>query len=414
MNGNQRIEAMMTLARRSLVLSVLIWFGAGCGGNETPSKMESDTSVTPPAAGTGSAPTKPSAATDSTPPKATAGSPGSVAAAGTRAVMPPATTAGTGTAAGSAAPPSTASAGTAAPAATAGAGGAAAPTGTGGTGGMTDMPTGTPTLFWLAFNSSQVMMSQDMKTATMFARTGTAPDGVAVDVEAGKVFWTNMGSALGTGGGTVQSANLDGSMVTTIVPAGVGTTFKQATLDHKNKKLYWGDREGRKLWRSDYDGKNYEAIVSGQTPEVVGCVVDSDAGKVYFTDRVGGKIWRVNTEMPAGATAENRTDLEMVLTGPRGSNTIDLEIDHVNKVLYWTDRTLGTVHAMQIDKPDTDKVIVPNLNEPIGICLDVPNGKIYFAELGGSISSAGLDGSNVQKGILRSSGATGCVVAYLP
>jgi hypothetical protein len=297
----------------------------------------------------------------------------------------------------------------------AGTGGGTAATGTGGTtGGMTDTPTGTPTLFWLAFNSSQVMMSKDMKTATMFARTGTAPDGVAVDVTAGKVFWTNMGSALGTGGGTVQSANLDGSMVTTIVPAGVGTTFKQATLDSKNKKLYWGDREGRKLWRSDYDGKNYEAIVDGLTPEVVGCVVDSDAGKVYFTGRTDGKIWRTNIEMPDGATAETRTDLEMVLMGPPGSNTIDLEIDHTNKVLYWTDRTLGTVHSMQLDKPETDKVIVPNLNEPIGICLDVPNGKIYFAELGGSISSAGLDGSGVERGILRSSGATGCVVAYIP
>ncbi|HET8940247.1 MAG TPA: hypothetical protein VFN67_42695 [Polyangiales bacterium] len=407
---------MMTLARRSLALSALLWLGAGCGGDEsTPSKTASETSVTPSAAGTGSAPTKPSVATGSTPPKTTAGSPGSVAMAGTGAVKAPAATAGTGTsagAAGSASPPSTGTAGAAAPA---GAGGAAALAGTGGaSGGMTDKPTGTPTLFWLAFNSSQVMMSKDMKTATMFARTGTAPDGVAVDVSAGKVFWTNMGSALGTGGGTVQSANLDGSMVTTIIPVGVGTTFKQTTLDLKNKKLYWGDREGRKLWRSDYDGKNHEAIVSGQTPEVVGVVVDSDAGKVYFTDRTGGKIWRTNIEMPDGATAETRKDLEMVLEGPPGSNTIDLEIDHTNKVLYWTDRTLGAVHSMQLDKPETDKVIVPNVNEPIGICLDVPNGKIYFAELGGSISSAGLDGSGVQKGILRSSGATGCTLVYIP
>jgi hypothetical protein len=205
-------------------------------------------------------------------------------------VKPP--TAGTGT--------SAATAGTAAPtsAGSAGTGGVSAPTGTGGTsGGTTDKPTGTPTLFWLAFNSSQVMMSKDMKTATMLARTGTAPDGVAVDIAAGKVFWTNMGSALGTGGGTVESANLDGSMVTTIIPAGVGTTFKQTTLDLKNKKLYWGDREGRKLWRSDYDGKNHEAIVSAQTPEVVGVVVDSDAGMVYFTDRTGGKIWRTNVAL---------------------------------------------------------------------------------------------------------------------
>lgn len=408
---------MMTLARRSLIVSSLLWLGgASCGGQEsTSSKTGSDTSVTPPEDGAGSAPTTPSAAAGTTQPRTTAGSPGMVAVAGTGSVEPPTTTAGKGAAsagpAGAAAPPSTGTAGTAAPVGT---GGGAAP-GTGGTsGGMTDMPTGTPTLFWLSFNSSQVMMSQDMKTATMFARTGTAPDGVAVDVTAGKVFWTNMGSALGTGGGTVQSANLDGSMVTTIVPVGVGTTFKQTTLDLKNKKLYWGDREGRKLWRSDYDGKNAEAIVSAQTPEVVGCVVDSEAGKVYFTDRTGGKIWRTNIDMPDGETAENRTDLEMVLMGPRGSNTIDLEIDHTNKMLYWTDRTLGTVHAMQLDKPDTDKVIVPNLSEPIGICLDVPNGKIYFTELGGSISSAGLDGSGVEHDILRSSGATGCVVAYLP
>src|SRR5215470_16510615 len=45
------------------------------------------------------------------------------------------------------------------------------------------------------------------------------PDGVVVDVEAGHIYWTNMGNP-SANDGAIERANLDGSNVKHIVPPG--------------------------------------------------------------------------------------------------------------------------------------------------------------------------------------------------
>ncbi|MEX4005620.1 hypothetical protein AB4Y38_43565, partial [Paraburkholderia sp. EG285A] len=37
------------------------------------------------------------------------------------------------------------------------------------------------------------------------------PDGIAVDAEAGHIYWTNMGSSLSADDGSIERADLDGS-----------------------------------------------------------------------------------------------------------------------------------------------------------------------------------------------------------
>ena len=56
------------------------------------------------------------------------------------------------------------------------------------------------------------------------------PDGVAVDVEAGHVYWTNMGTPP-VNDGSIERADLDGGNRTTIVPRGGTYTPKQLHLD---------------------------------------------------------------------------------------------------------------------------------------------------------------------------------------
>ena len=58
-----------------------------------------------------------------------------------------------------------------------------------------------------------------------------------------------MGSILGTGGGTLQRANLDGTGVERIVEPGITQTPKQMALDLEDQHIYWSDREGAKVWR---------------------------------------------------------------------------------------------------------------------------------------------------------------------
>jgi hypothetical protein len=232
-----------------------------------------------------------------------------------------------------------------------------------------------------------------------------------------------MGSLLGTGGGSLQRANLDGTMVETIVMPGVAQTPKQMQVDLVNKHAYWGDREGAKVWRSGLDGSMPTAIVSEHgLREVVGIALDVPAGKFYFSDRMGKKILRANIDMPAGQTGANRMDIEELLVLTGNATPIDLDIDHDKKMLYWTDRSLGTVHSANLDIPagqtamnrSDAKTLVTGLVEPIGMSLDVKINKMYFSELGGQVSEAALDGTALKRGLLRSGSASGVVLVHMP
>jgi hypothetical protein len=78
---------------------------------------------------------------------------------------------------------------------------------------------------------------------------------------------------------------------------------------------------------------------------------------------------------------------------------IDLELDLYNHVLYWTDRgdppRGNTVNRAPIDgKQKSPAILLTHLMEGIGIALDLKGGRMFVTDLGGSIYSAKLDGSD--------------------
>ena len=64
------------------------------------------------------------------------------------------------------------------------------------------------------------------------------PDGIVVDVDAGHIYWTNMGIP-SLDDGSIERADLDGKNRKTIVAQGDTYTPKQIILDKKGGKLYW-------------------------------------------------------------------------------------------------------------------------------------------------------------------------------
>ncbi|ROV99120.1 hypothetical protein VMCG_06625 [Cytospora schulzeri] len=274
------------------------------------------------------------------------------------------------------------------------------------------------------FNSGSVLeISGDGKTQKALVIDQSLPDGLDVDESAGLMFWTNMGIP-GQPDGEVHSAKLDGSDVKCIVPKGTTNTLKQLVVDSVSKKLYFCDREGLRVFRCNYDGSELEAIIKNgdwetdghedQTKWCVGITVSHKYGKFYWTQKGfsksgKGRIFSANIDMPAGETAETRSDVQLVL----GSlpEPIDLDIDESNNQLYWTDRgelpygnsvnraNLDPSSGLVIQKEGVkaNELLVRNLNEAIGLKLDFEAGLMYFTDLGGSLYRAKLDGSDKQK-----------------
>src|SRR6201996_7412327 len=86
------------------------------------------------------------------------------------------------------------------------------------------------------------------------------PDGIAVDVAAGHIYWTNMGNPAADDG-SIERADLDGQNRKTIVAQGGTFTPKQLQLEKNSGRLYWCDREGMRVMRANLDGSDIETLV---------------------------------------------------------------------------------------------------------------------------------------------------------
>ena len=257
-------------------------------------------------------------------------------------------------------------------------------------------------------------------------------DGIVVDVEAGHIYWTNMGVP-SLNDGSVERADIDGKNRKVIIPEGGTFTPKQIHLDKKNGKLYWCDREGMRVMRANLDGSKIETLVEtgrgdadrhDQTKWCVGITIDPQREQIYWSqkgpDNAGlGRISSTNTEIPRGETATNRTDIEVLFDGL--PEPIDLELDERNRVLYWTDRgdppRGNTVNRTPIDvKPksgDMPEIVLTHLMEGIGIALDVPGNRMFVTDFAGSIYSAKLDGSQSRNFLYAQGNLTGIAYAEL-
>ncbi|KAL3458632.1 3-hydroxyacyl-CoA dehydrogenase [Aspergillus heterothallicus] len=233
------------------------------------------------------------------------------------------------------------------------------------------------------------------------------PDGIDISRSTGRMFWTNMGHATSTHDGSVHSAKLDGSDIQILLPPGSVHTPKQLVVDDTAGKVYFCDREGMGVHRCNFDGSQHEILVqTGRVPEnkgdmtrwCVGITLDKARGYVYWTQKGPsksgqGRIFRAGINVPAGETAESRTDIKLLLDNL--PEPIDLELDEQAQRLYWTDRgehPLGcSLNSVDLSEPMQPETLRPKMatlarhfNEPIGLKLG-PCGEIYVGDLGGSI-----------------------------
>jgi DNA-binding beta-propeller fold protein YncE len=272
----------------------------------------------------------------------------------------------------------------------------------------------------------------DLKTLVSEGRK--LPDGLAVDVAAGHLYWTNMGNPKANDG-TLFRSDLDGGNLTTIVAPGGTFTPKQLQIDKPSGKLYWSDREGMRVMRANLDGSSIETLIDTSkgdsrpgvdaTKWCVGIAIDADAGKLYWSQKGGdnageGSILRANLDIPRGQSPTDRTDIELLYD--KLPEPIDLDLDFQSRLLYWTDRgdppRGNTVNRAPLDAPrgarPVPEIVFSHLMEAIGLALDPKHGRMFITDFAGSVYSANLDGSDPKTLLIAEGNLTGIAYVELP
>jgi hypothetical protein len=289
-------------------------------------------------------------------------------------------------------------------------------------------------LFFLEVSTGRVLsVNPDGSDRKVIVTGCRIPDGVVVDVEAGHIYWTNMGVP-NRNDGSIERTNIDGENRKTIVPEGGTFTPKQLHFEKKSGKLYWCDREGMRVMRCNLDGSQIETLVDpskgdarpghDQTKWCVGIAVDPDRAQIYWTqkgpdDAGKGRIFRAKIDIPNGETASNRTDIELLFDGL--PEPIDLELDLKDRLMYWTDRgdapRGNTVNRAPMDadanKRPAPDILLSHLMEGIGIALDFIGNRMFLTDLAGSIYSARLDGSEKKPLLVAQGNLTGIAYAEI-
>ena len=231
----------------------------------------------------------------------------------------------------------------------------------------------------------------------IYALVGASPQRFApgvdnalnITVGGGKVYWTEK---TGESGGTINSANLNGSDVTELtsikaVPMGIA-------VDVAGSKLYWTNSRGR-IQSADLDGSGITNVMQNLPSPMDLALAGGNAywtqgnGSVRFVNLRGQKVVR-------NVSTGTDTPGSLVIGGGK---------------VYWTETTGesgGTVNSANLNGTGATQ-LASILAAPMGIAVDGSRSKLYWTNSRGRVQSANLDGSGI-KNVVSGLGSPGDMV----
>ena len=214
----------------------------------------------------------------------------------------------------------------------------------------------------------------------------TTPRDVALDLTSDppKMYWVDAGRA-NLEEGKIQRANLDGSSPEALVTTGL-VNPQSIALDVAAGKMYWTDSgtggpnglQDDKIQRANLDGSNVETLLTYDNFLRVprGIALDVAGGKMYWTDIVRDRIRRANLDGTEPEDILNtRTFGGQSLGGPATApRDIALDLTSDPPKMYWVDAGTGNVDngklwRANLDGSSPEALVTSGLVNPQGIAL---------------------------------------------
>ena len=228
-----------------------------------------------------------------------------------------------------------------------------------------------PPMLWVDGGAIYALVGADVQK---FAPS--VDNALNIVIGGGKVYWTEK---TGESSGTINSANLDGTDVKELksikaVPMGIA-------VDVAGSKLYWTNSRGR-IQSADLDGSGITNVIPGGLESPMDLAL---AGSNLYWTQGNGSVRLVNL-----------TGQQVVRNVSTGTDTPGSVVVGGNKV-YWTEMTgdsSGTVNSANLNGTDV-KELKSIQAVPMGIAVDGSRSKLYWTNSRGRIQSANLDGSGI-------------------
>ena len=194
-------------------------------------------------------------------------------------------------------------------------------------------------------------------------------------VGGGKIYWTE---ATGESGGTINSANLNGSGVAEL--ASILATPIGIAVDTAGSKLYWTNSRG-KIQSANLNGSGITDVIPGGLEGALDIALAG--GNAYWTQ--GGNVRFVNLR--------GQKQIRNISTGTDTAGSLAI----ANGKVYWTEATGesgGTVNSANLNGSGATQ-LASILAAPVGIAVDTARSKLLWTNARGRIQSANLDGSGI-------------------
>lgn len=197
------------------------------------------------------------------------------------------------------------------------------------------------------------------------------------------IYWTNWGA------GSIQSAQLDGSSVFTLIPE-AGINLNQVAVG-RNGYIYWADYDANSIGRAKLDGS--EANPTWLTANTPSGLAVSDK-HIYWSDDGWGRVGRAKLD-----GSDSNPNFVTELVGPHG-----LAI-HGNN-LYIAETVTNSILRQSLSGGYATTVLTYEGSDGPDM-LTVNNTHIYWTDFrGGNVSRAKLNGSGIEDKFIPAAGWT--------